>query len=347
MSTSIKDVGFTFDSADLEKTKYFNLDGSMAIHVDVWVEAYDDKRFWLAHLPRGSKFKFYLKTPDEKKSPGIKLSTGCDRLFMLEKSGVIKLGKAQIFCLDSDDSFLKCMLREHHSDKLERDHLYVTKVYAIENVFLEPDVVDRVFETVSGVSVATLQIKPSDAIGIVSAVFSELVLMLAFYDVIIYKLGSKNVFKSDFRKVVGMIRRLDCRADFKVGNLFKDIQGEVNRQMVGLEKSIALSGNGPRFQAFKAEAKAKGYSDKRAYLFVKGHFIYDGLVEAFTIVAEDIRDAEIERVKKLYKKPDELERCIVNQWPRFDHALTSSYLAALPDVPFFSETRVRLTANYS
>ncbi len=347
MQVANKDVGFSFSSADLEKTKFFNLDGSSVIHVDVWVEAFDDKRFWLAHLPTSPKYKFFTKIPDEITAPDGKTSTGCDRLFKMERDGVIVLGKSQIFCLDSDDSYLKEFVSGFSSNKQERSFVYVTKVYAIDNVFLTASLLDRVFESVTGTSVSGLPSRPSALLAEVSHLISEIVLCLAFYDVVLYCRKVRNEFKVKFNKLLVSLIKLDCQRALKSCPEFLKVTIAFAKLNKRLESLFISSGKKPEYDKFRVAVIGAGYSSKDAYLFVRGHCIYEGLVGALEKTSLGIRDAEIARITALYPDYEPRVQAIMNQWPDFGHALKSSYYAALPVVPFFESCRSRLVADYA
>lgn len=347
MKGTNKDVGFSFNSADLEKTKFFNIDGSSVIHVDVWVEAFDDKRFWLSHLPVTPKYKFFPKTPDQITSPDGKTSTGCDRLFKMEKDGVIVLGKSQIFCLDSDDSYLKEFIAGFSSQKQERNFVYVTKVYAIDNVFLTDVLLDKAFESVTGTPVAGLPNRPSTLLSEVSSLVSDVVLGLAFYDVKLYSRTVRNESKIKFNKLLESLVKLDCQRALKSCPEFSRITISLAKLNKRLESLFISSGKKSEYDKFRTAVIGVGYSSKNAYLFVKGHCVYEGLVGSLEKTSLQIRGAEIARVIALYPDYEQRVQAINNQWPDFGHTLKATYYAALPTVPFFDACRSRLAADYA
>lgn len=347
MKAANKDVGFSFNSTDLEKTKYFNLDGSGAIHVDVWVEAFDDKRFWLAHLPSSSKYKFFPKTPDQITAPDGKVSTGCDRLFKMERDGIIVLGKSQIFCLDSDDSYLKGFINGYSSPKRERDYVYTTKVYAIDNIFLTAELLDRAFESVTGTPTASLANRPSIMLTEVSHLISDVTLGLAFYDVVLYSRKVRNEFKVKFNRLLQSITKLDCERALKSCPDFSKITASLMKLKKRLENLFVSSGKKVEYDQFRMSVIGAGYSSDNAYLFVKGHCVYEGLVGSLEKTSLKIRDAEIARVTALYSDPEQKVQAIKRQWPDFGHTLKTSYYAAIPSVPFFDACRSRIVADYA
>jgi hypothetical protein len=346
MQGNNKDVGFSFNSSDLEKTRFFNLDGSNATHVDVWVEAFDDKRFWLAHFPTTSKYKFFPKIPDQITAPDGKVSTGCDRLFKMEKDGVITLGKAQIFCLDSDDSYIKKFIEGFSSSKSERDFVYVTQVYAIDNVFLAGNLLDKIFESVTGAPLVSLATKPSELLFSTSALIFDVVLGLAFYDVVLYCRKVKNEFKDKFNKLLESLVRLDCQVKLVSCNEFSKITSAFEKLKRRIDSLIISSGKKVDYDNFRNAVISSGYSNDNAYLFVKGHCVYDGLVGSLEKTSLGIKDVEIARVKDLYVDHEQRVKAIENQWPNFSHSLKTAYYAALPTIPFFDKCRSRLSADY-
>lgn len=341
-----KDVGFDFRSEDLEKTKHFNLDGSSAIHVDVWVEAYDDKRFWLTHLPRNSRYKFFIKTPDEITAPDGKVSTGCDRLFKLEGDGVIVLGKAQIFCLDSDDSFLKFFLPSFTCSKSNRDYIYYTSSYAIENIYLNPLILDRVFEVVTGNGSSSLLTPPSILLKKLSALVFEVVILLYFFEVVIKSSTSPNPYRPKLSKILKSVGRVDCTQSLASCAHFLNVTKSLNKLGRSIYNSVVAAGKSPDYSAYRISVVSAGVTGDNAYLFVRGHCLYEGVINSLLKVTDGVRDREIARVKATYADYEGRVKAIIKQWPDCEHSLKAAYHAIPPSTPFFDATLSRLAADY-
>lgn len=343
-----KDVGFTFDSEDLERTKYFNIDGGRAIHVDVWVESYDDQRFWLAHFPKSAKYKFFPKSPDKKEGKDNKRGTGCDRLLKLEKTGVIKLGRSQIFCLDSDDSHLKASLPGYTSLKHPRPHVYSTVAYSMENVMLQPELLDSTFENVTGSSVMELKTKPSAMLTHISKLSHDALLLVAFYEVVLKTSKDGKAYKARFLTALDSLAKFDPRIEIKNCTIFKAFSAAVEALRLDVEGFVESSGKSIEFKDYKQRVLDFGYTPVTSYLFARGHSLYDAVIESLTVMSDSIRFAEIQSLESNF--PDDYEarvRCLESQWPNFEHSLKLAYLTALPDVAFFRECRVRILADYS
>ncbi|MFK0086414.1 DUF4435 domain-containing protein [Pseudomonas sp. NPDC090755] len=346
MAEDHKDVGFIFDSKDLERTKYFNMDGGLAIHVDVWVESFDDQRFWLAHFPKTKNFKFFPKSPDKKKGRDNKRSTGCDRLLKLERTGVIKLGRSQIFCLDSDDSHLKAFLPGYTSLKHPRPHVYSTIVYSMENVVLQPALLDRTFETVTGASVDSLKTKPSDMLVKVSQLSHELLLLIAFYEVVLRVPRDRKRYKDRYLSLLDSLAKFDPGFEIKNCKIFTRFSLGLETLRSDVADFIAASGKLADFNAYKQSMSVNGYAPETSYLFAKGHSLYDAVIESFTVKADSFRDEEIQSLKEKFDDHEDRIRCLESQWLNFEHSLKSAYLAALPEVAYFRECRDRISADY-
>lgn len=342
-----REVGFTFDSRDIEKTKYFNIDGGRSVHVDVWVESFDDQRFWLAHFPRTPKFKFFPKSPDKKKSRDKKRGTGCDRLLKMERTGEIKLGISQIFCLDSDDSHLKAKLPGYASLKQARPHVYSTVVYSIENVVLQPSLLDRTFETVCGASVDSLKTKPSDFLVHISRLSHDALMLVAFYDVMLRSPKDGKGYKDKLLSLFDSLTKFDHRNDFKTCNLIGGFASGLESLRSDIESFIGSSGKASEFDAYKRFLAGEGYNSENSYLFVKGHSLYDAVIGSMTLVTDSHKEAEIHSLKAKFADYEDRIRCLEAQWPSVDHSLKASYLAALPEVSFFCQCRGRIAADYS
>lgn len=341
-----KDVGFEFRSDDNEKTQHFNMDGTKAIHVDVWVEAYDDKRFWLAHLPKTRNFKFFIKTPDEAVAPDGKKATGCNRLFRLEKDRVITLGRAQIFCLDSDDSFLKSLLANYSCAKSARDFVYFTKAYAIENIYLTPALIDQAFESVTGISVGSLKTPPSTLLEQLSVLVSDVIVPLYFYEAVLKSPRVVNAFRPKLSRALKSVKRVDCTKSLASCPEFKKVFDSLVKLNKNIRNFIVASGKSADYALYEKRVFSEGFNKDNAYLFVRGHCLYEGVIEAVLTVTDEVRDREVARVKSIYADYEDKVAAIHNQWPNLDQALKATYHASLPITPFFVDTLGCISTNY-
>lgn len=130
------ELGFVISSHDIEKLRLFNSDASECQTVIAWVESLADKKFWGLYLKDNEKYKFHLKIGFDHVSPDGLIATGCKRLLALKSRGEIVLGKNNIFCLDSDYSFLASL--HQPMEHMPCDHIYYTNIHSIENAFIHP-----------------------------------------------------------------------------------------------------------------------------------------------------------------------------------------------------------------
>lgn len=339
-----KDVSFPVSGGLGKALMLFNIDGSEALHVDVWVEALADKWFWQDFLKANDKFKFNVRGPDEATSADGKKSTGCDRLFALEKQKVLSLGKDCIFCIDSDDSFIKSMIPGYVSKKNTRPHVYVTNIYAIDNAFLSGEYVDHAFTTLTTVGPQHHNLLPSDFIGMIAKEVWET------YTGIYYLEGVKRAkeFGLSHKLVYGKVEKL---RKANVQNLsscaaYKGFVSSLNALQVTVGKAVTAVGRA-EYEKFIEELAAIGVTPDSFFLFMRGHNLFDAVTDAFEEVNKVFKSAEIARVKAFYKDYEGKVSHVEASWLQFSCYLKVKFSPGRVEVPFLKSTLDALRTNYS
>jgi hypothetical protein len=331
-----KDVGFSFDAEYGDRTKYFNIDGSMAQHVNVWVEALDDQRFWMGYLKPNDYFKFAFKQPTDIDSSSGTAAGGCERLFHFERNEIIKLGVTEIFCLDSDDSYVKAFLRSYTSQKKQRPFVYSTNIYAIENAFLSGELLDRTFEFVVARSVQGSAVLPSVFIQELSTAIFPLVKKMAFYEVSSKDCEDAIRVRKSLRKLFRSLRHVNCSIDLSQCDVFNNfnvvvraLEAEVDTEFDRLEISKS-------FDEFEDEIHRAGINAENAFLFYRGHSIFDSVIKAYAVLSDTYRVQAInDQVSGVNKA-----------WVVLGETLKQNFYVSRPSVPFLNEACSRLMADY-
>ena len=345
------DVGFVFDSSYGEKSRFFNIDGTMAQHVYVWVEASDDKRFWMGYLQNNEEFKFYFKLPSEAAPELETTADGCERLFHFEATGVIVLGVCQIFCLDGDDTYLKGFVPGFSSRKSHREFVYNTNVYAIENAFLNGGLIDRTVEAIVAQPLAPPNIYPSDFISALSVMTFPLMKRMAFYEVVTKDSERAISYRQSLRR---SFRSLE-RADFSQGLVQCKFYSSFCRTIEELAAAIIVDcetlGFEEEYAQFEEKVRTAGICENNSYLFLKGHFIFNSAIKIYTELSASYRDKEIERVRHAYRKSsaqaiEDQVRCVEKGWVGVGETLKHNFYNSRPNVPFLEDVCQRLALEY-
>ncbi|MFK4232816.1 hypothetical protein [Pseudomonas guariconensis] len=339
-----QDVSFGLSGGLGDSLKYFNIDGTEAVHVDVWVEALEDKIVWQDFLRNTPDFKFNLRGPDEAVSEDGKVSTGCDRLFALEKQGVITLGKDSIFCLDSDDSFIKSFVPGYQSKKLPRDHVYVTSIYAIDNAFLYLDHVDSSLTGNVCQGEHNIKVMPSKLILDISRVVYEAYVALSYIEA----MGRSREFSLARKAVHESLSRLSSMSfdNYDKCEVFKAFAAELSGISQAASAAVEKIGS-EGFSAFQQELTRAGVSEKNIYLFVRGHNIFDVVTELFDAVSLHYKSLEINRLKGLYPNSTDKVAHVEELWQRFSVFLKTKFTMGRVPVPFLQQSLQRLSGDYS
>ncbi|KJZ41764.1 hypothetical protein [Pseudomonas fluorescens] len=339
-----QDVSFDLSGGVGHSLKYFNIDGTEAVHVDVWVEALADKMVWQDFLRNTQDFKFNLRGPDEVTAADGKRSTGCDRLFALENQGVIKVGKDCIFCLDSDDSFIKSFVPGYTSKKLPRDHVYVTNIYAVDNAFLYLEHVDLSLRGNICQGDHNVKVMPSQFILDVSSIIYEAYVALNYIE----GLGRAREFSVKRKIVHESLDKLVSIAfdDYKNCSVFKDFESEISSIFVTANSAIDAIGR-EGFESYKQTLANIGITETNVYLFVRGHNIFDVVAALFDNVSDEYKQLEIDRLESAYADSSDQVAHVEYIWQKFSVFVKTKFMMGRVSVPYLQQTLDRLSADYS
>lgn len=346
------DVGFSFDAEYGSRTKYFNIDGSMAQHVNVWVEALDDQRFWMGYLKANDDFKFAFKQPTEVESGCGTAAGGCERLFHFEKKEIIKLGVTEIFCLDSDDSYVKAFLEEYVSPKKQRPFVYSTNIYAIENAFLNGELIDRTFEFVVARPVSGLAVAPSTFVLELSRIIFPLIKRMAFYEVVSKDCEDAIRVRKSLRRSFRSLERVNCKADLSRCEFFVrfvDSVSVLHAEICAVFEKQSIENS---YLAFEDQIHKAGIAAENAFLFYRGHSIFDSVIKAYASLSDSYRVEEVAKVEAAFINSGEQalndQVSGVNKaWVVLGETLKQNFYVARPSVPFLNEACARLKADYN
>jgi hypothetical protein len=341
---SDSEYGFVVSSNDIQKISLFNIDGSDRITVLVWVESREDKRFWRAFLPKIDGVQFDLKIASQATASDGKKANGCTRLLALRANGDLIPGHNLIFCLDSDERFLSEISRPGGGGA--EAHIYYTNVYSIENAILHGAHADRAFEAVTACSIEEFTYCPSQLLAKVSAAVYNTVLLLAFslesfgYDVV-------GNFKRDFLASIARVGAMDLSTAIDESEVFSEFKTTLVEINAGLLLSIRDRGAEQIYSDFVGAVSGALVDENNAYLFVRGHDLFNSFVRVFETVNKQKKAAEIALVAQLHNGARDVMSAVRNEWIDFGGALKYGFYLATPSVPFFERTIDRITSDYS
>ena len=339
---SHSEFGFTVSSSDIQKASLFNIDGSDRNVVLVWVESLEDKIFWGACLPRLDSIQFDIKIADDIDASDGKAATGCTRLFSLRDIGDLNLGTNLIFCLDSDDRFLA---RLFPPSAVTEAHIYYTNVYSIENAYLDKLHADRTFESVAACSVRDLTLCPSQLLACISKAVHKTILLLAFtlenFD---YHLVGHC--KANFLSAISKIGAMDSDIEVEKSEIFSEFKKTLEDVNCELLQNIYDHGLEQLYSEFSTAASSNLIDESNAYLFVRGHDLFNSVTRVFETANKKRKNDEIARVAQKHKGAQDVINAVKNNWKDFGGALKTGFYAATPNVPFFERTITRITEDY-
>jgi uncharacterized protein YjgD (DUF1641 family) len=271
----------------------------------VYVEGFDDVSFWyniLSPYENQNNIKFKIQPYSNEENDKI------DNKFMDGKKGLQKLfghtgrGKYLIICLDSDYDYLF----PEHSIKAkkinESDYIFQTYTYSIENLKCYS-------ESLSGVCVQATQ-NTDEKIDFPAFFknYSETIYPLFLWNLYFYSVKQEKKFTDD--KFLEVIKIIDTP---KLENNGKPVLDEIEKKVK--EKIQKLQQEFPNDIKKIAHSlktlKESGLLNSNAYLFIKGHALYDNVVlmllkplcrELISTHKEQIKKLSEEEKKKLLDK---------------------------------------------
>lgn len=340
-----KDVGFVFDAADSERTRFFNIDGSTAMNVNVWVEAQDDKRFWSAYLTDSDSYKFTYKLGSEESDHDGNVGSGCRRLLKLQRQGVIKIGLGEIICMDSDGAYLREKVPGYVDKQLKSPHVYYTNVYAIENAYLHPQLLNNVLKFATASADLGVGVKPSELIASISALCFSLVINTAFLEVVDGAWIEKSKIKKRTNSILSRIKMVDCSGGLNACGIHAEIAGRISSLSQVLTDHISSLSIDARYKKYLQDVALGGVSSDNCYLFLHGHSFYEGVICAIDKINDYWLKVEVEKVRDRAGSEEEITY-ITRNWPDIQQTLRSFYFANLPEVEFLQDVRLRLLKAY-
>lgn len=231
------------------------------IRVLVYVEGYEDIRFWYLALQPTAKAKniaFDIQTPTQ--------GTGKPKVLDLAKN--IAKSKTTIFCVDSDYDYLLSEHSEHARLMKAHEYVFQTYTYAIENYLCYA-------ESLAIVSVQ-MSLNSQQLIDWCDWLkrYSQAVYPLFLWSLWIEAAGSSEHFtrKEDFAK---LIRIPSIPSISNIEQCLTSICNKCSQQV----NKFVLDFPCADIAAIEQSIKAKGVTADNCYLFLRGHDLKEGVIQ--------------------------------------------------------------------
>ncbi|WP_122521628.1 DUF4435 domain-containing protein [Pseudomonas viridiflava] len=337
----VREIGFVISSHDIEKLRLFNSDASERETVIAWVESLADKKFWGLYLKDNERYKFHLKIGSDHDSQDGLIATGCKRLLALKNRGEIVLGKNNIFCLDSDYNFLVSL--HQPLENMPCDHIYYTNIHSIENAFLNPIHTDETLVNVTASRLTDLTLRPSEIITAVGHDTFELVKLISFS--MAHDPETAIDFNKSLLKEITALKMTEIDEPLSNSVIYKKFKlkiSELTEEL--LNKTLAKPGN--NYSEYEQAIRSAGVNSENAYLFIRGHNLYEMVVTVCEKISKSIRSAEIAKIKIRHAKPQEAVNAVHNEWQNYGASLKSGYFTANLRIEFLCNTYESLQGHY-
>lgn len=339
--------GFKFKSSWIEKKQNFNSDGSLRKTVLVWVEADDDKKFWMSFLKDNPRYLFLYKQPDEATASDEKAANGCNRIISLINNGDITPSKLQISCIDSDDCFIKGFVDGYISAKPENEFMYYTNIYSIENAMLNPEHIDRTFEVVASDPRRNLFVSPSALLEQISICLFDSYKKLNFFDVISQDRVLVDNLRTRFYTTLSSLSTLDVSKEYTNSACYLEFCAELNSLGALIEAEVEHLNKNSEYTAYANKLSQASIGPENIYLFVKGHKILNLIVAVFDKISSKYRAAAHARARATYANPKSEINRINNNWHDYKSLIFGAFCVTTVHVDFLSITRLKLAEVYA
>ncbi|WP_353740868.1 DUF4435 domain-containing protein [Pseudomonas fluorescens] len=338
------ELGFVIDGSHLSKLKYFNLDGLETQTVFVWVESREDKRFWRSLLKDNNNYKFEIKLPDQFLSVDGKAATGCKRLMAMLDRKEVTLSKHNIFCIDDDGSFLSSFCNEYE-DKINKKHIYTTKIFSIDNAFLVPMHVDRVLANISACELNKLVLKPSDLIEALSCSSHDTVALLSYANVITPQ--AAETLRNGLHSAIQRLKLIDFEVPLAESAVYQEYLGTLNSLNESIKTNFINAGFEGKFEAYESKLLSIGLNRSNAFLFIRGHDVFDMIISVADRMSKHLKRQEEVRIKGIYQNPGDVVKALKNEWAEFASTLKQCFYYTSLEVEFLADTVTELSEQYS
>ena len=347
MDAHCQTYGFKFKSSWIEKKNNFNSDGSLRKTVLVWVEADDDKKFWMKFLQDNPRYIFSYKQPDEAIASDGKVANGCNRIISLISNGDIVLSALQISCMDSDDSFIKGLIDGYTPPKPINDFIYYTTVYSIENAMLEAEHIDRTFEVVISEPKRNLFVSPSAFLEQISVCLFDSYNKLIFFDVTSQDRALIEASRTRFYNALSSLSTLDATIEYRNTACYLAFCAELDSLAALIETEIQKLNKAAEYSTYLSKLHQANIHPKNIYLFIKGHKIFDLTISIFENISKKYKAAAHARARKTYANPKSEINRINNSWHDYRSLIFGSFCIAVVNVDFLENTRLKLANTYA
>lgn len=352
----MSDIGFPLDSEYIANQHFFY--ESAQPKVIVWVESYDDKRFWLEVFKSLDSYSFEFKFPFEFQSEDGKSANGCSRLLKLISTGELVLGLNQIICMDSDFNFISSFCDGYAFDGRDLEHIYWTRVHSKENVALFPAMVDEVLSHVVGVPLRELDQPASVVLRNFSRIVNESVRRISFLWAFSRRVGGiddaliaiHQLLKNNLFDAVNSIKGIRgvSAIDFEANPNWIEFVEKVTSVEVCAGNILVERELTDEYDRYCEGLSGSGVDDSCIYYFLRGHDIYDVMTYLFNSIARRYKSKFLAVIDENASSDDARvsgRKALVKGWQDFSTVL-SARAPLIHQVPFFKDTVREIHERY-
>jgi hypothetical protein len=174
---------------------------------------------------------------------------------------------------------------------------------------------------------------------------------MAFYEVVSKDCDKAIRIRVSFRASLRALRRVSCVGDLSQCEVFNNFETAVARLEADALREIISLKKESEFELFEQKLHSVGICEDNAFLFVRGHSIFDATIKAYAAVSEKFQKEEIVHVELAFKHSgiqalDDQVRGVKKSWVAVGETLKHNFYACRPEVPFLNEARFRLASDY-
>ena len=152
-------------------------------------------------------------------------------------------------------------------------------------------------------------------------------------------------FNKDFLKEIATLKMAEINVPLADSTAYKKFKLKIVSLTEQLLEETSKTPNN-NYRNFEKSVHSAGVNNENAYLFIRGHDLYEMVVAICENISKSIKHAEIAKIKKRLPKPRDAIQAIHNEWHNYGASLKTGYFAANLKIEFFSSTSEKLQAQY-
>ena len=269
---------------------------------------------------------------------------------MLDR-GDISLSKYQIFCLDSDYTFISGLADDFAGTKNTDPFVFWTLVHSKENIHLNPNLVDNIISHMTGIPVRSLAQRSESVFQSISEHIFEPFTKILYLNAVYWVQRSSELatYKSSLLSALNHLKKKSLGATIdthkcKYWNEFSIALKALDDNLIKFLDAGNLSHN---YANYRVRLEEAGISTQNIYFFIRGH---DWSAIVKELACKRLEHYKIEHIKELKAAAPASNSEKIQEYINSFGCFITTLHARPPQydgIPFFPDTMNKLRTTYA